>query len=244
MNTLPNEIILLIFDNIILITDKRQFLKTCVHHNNITKQSMQKFEKNYNIKNYKNINNYCVEKFALELCHDKYFDMIPLSYIIPNNTILVRALVEFDCLQLLKIAKSNGCNLDDICFNASCYDNLKILIWARGNGYWWNSRICAFAAKNGNLEMLKWARQHGCKWDIDTCSSATINNHLDVLIWARKNGCEWNYSVCTYAAIFNRLEILIWARENGCKWNSDVRNYAKASGHEELLQWAINNGCP
>jgi hypothetical protein len=31
-------------------------------------------------------NNYCTEKFTLELCHDKYFDMIPKSYINPKNT--------------------------------------------------------------------------------------------------------------------------------------------------------------
>ncbi len=242
--TLPNEIILLIFDNIKLITDKRQFLRTCILYNKITKQSMQNFEKDYKIENYMQIDNYCVEKFTLELCHDKYFDMIPLSYIIPNNTILMKALASFDCLPLLKIAKNNGCDLSDVCNFASYGDNLEMLKWARENNYDLNSRVCVYAARNGNLEMLKWAKENGCEWDSETCVSATMNNHLDVLIWARANGCNWSETVCTYAAICNNLEILKWARQNGCKWDSNVRYYAKAMGHNDLLQWAVDNGCP
>ena len=37
--SLPNELILLIFDNILLITDKRQFLKTCTMYNKIKRRT-------------------------------------------------------------------------------------------------------------------------------------------------------------------------------------------------------------
>ncbi len=43
MNTLPNELVLLIFDNL-SIPDKRIFIRTCKTYNNITKQSMNKIK--------------------------------------------------------------------------------------------------------------------------------------------------------------------------------------------------------
>ncbi len=43
MNTLPNELILTIFDNL-SIPDKRVFIRTCKTYYNITKQSMSKIK--------------------------------------------------------------------------------------------------------------------------------------------------------------------------------------------------------
>ena len=51
MDSIPNELIILIFDLILLITDKRQFLKTCLHYNKLLKQTFLQYEQNYKIKN-------------------------------------------------------------------------------------------------------------------------------------------------------------------------------------------------
>ena len=48
---------------------------------------------------------YSVEKFTIELCHDKYFDMIPNSYLTPNNKALAVIAGAFDCIEILKKAK-------------------------------------------------------------------------------------------------------------------------------------------
>ncbi len=94
MDTIPDEIIILIFDAIQKITDKRQFLRTCIKYNTLNNKSIHKYEQNYRVKYYK-INRYCVEKFTIELCQDSYFDMIPLSYIIPSNYIIMIAIAAF-----------------------------------------------------------------------------------------------------------------------------------------------------
>ncbi len=133
MDALPNEIILIIFDSIKLITDKRQFLRTCVNYNKITKCKMETFEKNYFIKGFDKIGNYCVEKFTLELCHDRYFDMIPNSYINPDNTILIKALVRFNCIKILEMAKNNGCDLKSVGSFASYYNNSDVIKWIIDN---------------------------------------------------------------------------------------------------------------
>ena len=271
METLPNEIILLIFDLIPLITDKRQFLKTCQYYNKLTKQTFLHFEQNYEIKYLKRIRDYCMEKFTLELCHDKYFERIPTSYITRSNYIIIRALVMFDCIPLLEIAKKNNCSLQFACKNAATYGNLEVLKWARKNGgvfdkfvcafaaekghleilKWarengceWDEITCSYAAQNGNLEILKWARENGCKWDEWTCNNAARNGHFETLKWARENGCSWSSEVCVQAANNGDLKILKWARKNGCPWDNRVYRYANTKGHIELLKWAIENGCP
>jgi hypothetical protein len=184
MMNVPNEIILLIFDNIIAITDKRQFLRTCKMYNNITKKSFKQHEDNFTIKYFEKINNYCVEKFTLELCHDGYCNMIPLSYINPNNTILVRTLVFFNCIDLLQIAKNNGCKLDFICDLAAEMGQLEVLKWGKENGYHLGSMICIFASKNGHLDILKWAINNSCAFRYAYCSYwAETMGHTHIINW-------------------------------------------------------------
>ncbi len=141
---LPDEIVLVIFDNILLITDKRQFLKTCIKYNEITKSSMQQFENNYEIQNFRKINKYCVEKFTLELCHDKYFGLIPMKYIVKTNTIIVDCLAAFlhssQINILLELATNNGCDLTTITEIAEKNDNIHLLKWAVNKGYSMNRK--------------------------------------------------------------------------------------------------------
>ncbi len=161
MNILPNEITLTIFDNIKLITDKRQFLRTCINYNNMTKRLMQIFEENYSVKHFGKITEYCVEKFTLELCHDSYFDMIPMSYITKNNTIIVKAASTFNCVKLLEMAKLNNCDFSVIYCSAAVNGNVDIIKWAVKNGYKWDTWTCTFAATCGQPEIIKWANKNG-----------------------------------------------------------------------------------
>ncbi len=135
MNTLPNELILLIFDNILLITDKRKFLRTCIKYNDITKVSMCNFESNYKVKGFCKIDKYCVEKFTLEMCYESYFNMIPTSYINPKNEILIYASIFFDSIETLERAKNNNCNLENVHCYAVDLGNLDVLKWALQNKY-------------------------------------------------------------------------------------------------------------
>ncbi len=283
--SLPNEIILLIFNNIKLVTDKRQFLKTCIKYNKITKQSITLYEKKYNVilkhlmqiiqsfemKHFNikpiKINDYRMEKFTLELCHDKYFDMIPKSYVVPNNRILIMAITKFyskpkqndndnffeyaftiikksfmgNDIPILRMAKNNGCNLDNICKYAAINGNIDVFSWAEENDCNMD-KICEYAARGGQLEMLKWARRVGKKWDENTCACAAYGGHLEVLIWTRKNGCRWDALTTAYAAASGKLNTLKWALENGCRLHPTTWEQAFRNGHDEILKWGKDNG--
>jgi hypothetical protein len=148
-------------------------------------------------------------------------------------------------LKVLKWARKNGYDWDVYtCSCAAEFGHLEILKWARENGCCWNERTCSQAALNGHLDVLKWARENRCPWDKWTCHNAALNGHLKVLKWAKKNGCPWDDWTCSYAASGGHLEILKWARENGCPWNEETCINAEIYGHLEVLKWAKENNCP
>ncbi len=245
--SLPNELILIIFEFIIKITDNRQFLKTCRKYNIITKELFHNYEKYYTIPYFDKIYDYCVEKFTLELCHDKYFEMIPERYIIPSNSILEQALVSFNCLPLLKLAKENGCNLYNVNGLAASNGNLEILKWAKGKGFEFYSRHIVYAIKNGHLEVLKWmANNYDVKEFIGNrlCDYSAFYGQLDMLIWGHENGYLWDEGTCSNAASNGHLSCLKYLRENNCEWDNKVYLHATKYKHTELLNWAIENGCP
>ncbi len=245
METLPYELILEIFNHILLITDKRQFLRTCNYYNLLTKQLFLEYEKNYKIGDFAKISKYNVEKYTLELCYNGYFDMIPEHYIIPNNESLVVIFTYFGSIKLLKKLKLKGSYLDCICEYSAFFGQLEVLHWAHKNGCCWNDyHTCANAAENGHLSCLEYAHENGCLWDEYTCSKASFNGHLSCLQYAHENGCLWDENTCAYAASNGHLLCLQYARLNGCDWDNHVYKNAKKYGHIELLNWAIGNGCP
>ncbi len=270
INYLPNEMIIHIFDNITLITDKRQFLKTCSLYNKITKQSMLKFESNYKVKCFGKINEYGVEKFTLEICHDKYFDMIPERYIIPTNNMIVEALssfytiplesydsvIFFNKIPLTEIITNTSVTANYICSLAAYYGNFGMLKWLiKQKCAWFKTSL--MLAKQGRLEILKWARENGCEWDQRTCSEAARYGHFELLKWALENGCVWDDKMFLNAAEGGHLDMLKWilprckfskkSTENKklsvFKWGPLLCSNAALNGHLDVLKWAIENGC-
>jgi hypothetical protein len=75
--------------------------------------------------------------------------------------------------------------------------------------------FCAGAAYGGILKVLQWARENGYPWDSTTCANAATGDHLHVLKWARANSCPWDITTCMHAAGGGNLEVLQWARRNG-----------------------------
>ncbi len=247
MDPLPNELILIIFEFILKITDKRQFLKTCKKYNITTKESFNNYEKNYKITHFGKIKKYCMEKFTLELCQDKYFDMIPERYIVAKNSVLIQALISYDCLSLLELAKENGCNLRNVNGHATFYGNLEILKWAKGKGFDFTSSYVIHAVQNGHLEAFKWMRDN---YKIEEyirdrlCDFSAYYGQLDILKWAHENGYTWNAKTCSSAAVNGHLECLKYLRENNCEWDNNVYLNANKYEHKGLLEWAMENGCP
>ncbi len=244
MNTLPNELIIEIFNTILKITDKRQFLKTCILYNNITRKSMLNYEKNYIVKDFTIPKLYCVEKFTVELCHDGYFGKIPEYYINNSNRVLIMCLSYYNCVPLLYSAKNKGCSLDTVINYGSRGGNIPVVKWGRNNGHFYSSNDCALAALNGHFPLVKWFFANGCERDIHITRHAAIGGHKYILQWLHENGCPWDAETCYYAASGGHLECLKYARENGCKWNIWVYLIAKEKNHQELLKWAMENVNP
>jgi len=135
MHDFPDETILIIFEHINKITDKRQFLQTCKHINVITKDMIEKAENNIEIKGLAKIYHNCVQKFTMELCHDSYFDKIPLSYFNRHNTVIMHLLVQYGQLELLKFARNNGCEwFLNICSYAKLFNQFEIMAYLKENG--------------------------------------------------------------------------------------------------------------
>ncbi len=152
--SLPNEIIILIFDSISKITDKRHFLRTCVLYNNLTKFSMYDYE----MPEFYGKLKYSMEKFTLELCHDEYFGLIPKHYITPINKILVRCLANNDNvpLPLLELAGKKGCivYIGNKIYPSDSFQHVDLL----GMDELWT---CTYMAQNGHLSILKFLYENG-----------------------------------------------------------------------------------
>ncbi len=217
---LPNELIILIFDNIQKITDKRQFLKTCIHYNNLTKNLMQNYECKYSIPTFGQQKEHCMEKFILELCQDKYFDLIPDYYIAPNNKILVACLSYHNCTSLLDIAKSRGCNL--------------------------NNSI-NFGAQGGHISVIEWCRKNGKISEYFAGTSAVIGGQLEMVKYLNETDVNFNKPaswLCTFAAEEGQLEILKYAHSIGSILDKFTYYAALRNGNEEIINWLVENGCP
>ncbi len=216
MNSLPDELIVEIFNHIQKITDKRQFLKTCIHYNNLTKQSFINFDNNYTIRHFVRYVNNCVEKFTLELCHDSYFNLIPDHYITSKNTELTEYLAFYNNLELLEVAKSKACLI---------------------------SNAMNFGALGGHIPIMEWCHENNCN-DFFAPQYAAINGSINALKWLRDHGHTYGHIVCTFAARNGQLEVIKYLHEIGCPWDKTVFESALISGNTELTKFLIDNGCP
>ncbi len=264
--SLPNELILIIFELISLITDKRQFLKTCKKYNILTKESMIKCKDNYHIKylsnmvyqnsyykKYYSINlDYSVEKFTLELSHDKYFDMIPEHYISNKNSILVSASAHFGNIKILdKIILLNDSYYEhqmnlELIKEAALGGQLDVLKWAKRNGHKFNSDAVRHAVKGNNFLIVKWLYKQNHRMLEHICSEAASHGQLPILKWAKEinsNRRDAYRTICFEAARHGHLHILKWAHENGFPWDNQTCLFAAMRGHLDCLKYAWENGC-
>ncbi len=210
METLPNELILEIFNNILKITDRRHFLRTCNLYNKLTKQSMCEFELNYKYPDFKKLN-YSVEKFTLELCHDSYFNLIPGCYINDDNLYLIRCLSYYNNLPMLKFAKTKGCRINKT-INKQHLFNLTTSYEDYANVEW----TCAFAAQNGHVSILKFLLENNCICNYNTYIFAVENGRLDVLKYLYEYGGEMDKMFYKLALKRGQIEIIKWFEEVDC----------------------------
>ncbi len=264
MDKLPTEITLVIFEYINKITDKRQFLRTCKTYYKITKNMIQITETNFKVKHFDGKKYYGVEKFTLELCDDKYFDKIPLSYFNKGNKVIIPLLTIHGQLELIKFGISKSCIFNYTYSGfAAAYGHLEILKWSQLNNYHIDvNGFSIIAARTGQLDILKWlvGNKNNVNTEVDDgtdtsllcseetepdiCSEAASNGHIEILKWAKENGYKLNTTACSTAALNGHFDVLKWLRENGCPWDKISCSNAAKNGHFEILKWLRENDCP
>ncbi len=91
---------------------------------------------------------------------------------------------------------------------------LKHLIYFHNNGFRWNEKICAIAAKYEHFDCLKYAHKNGCPWDEETTENSVCGGHLNCLQYAIKKKCPWNKEKCLKIAIEKNITSIINFIEN------------------------------
>lgn len=237
---IPNELILIIFNYISKITDKRFFSRTCNIYYNLTKTLVKLCEgPSHPIKIYTtNLN-----KYTWELCIDGYEHLIPKHYYNKKNYVICHGLIICGNLNLLQIAINNNCPLDqDSCIIAAKYGHLDIVQCAKNNNCLFTSSVCIMAAENGHLHIIIWALNNKCPWTNSISLVAAQYNHLHIIKWLHENNYELHLRLCEVAAQCGHLPILIWAKDNGLLRTDYLCDYSAEGGHLEVLKWARQNG--
>ncbi len=235
ISTLGEDLLLYIFD-ISLITDKRHLIRTCKHVNQITKKLMVEYDKTY-----------VVEKFTLELFNDKYFNMLPDTYIIPNNKVIIELLSINGMIPLLEVAKKNGCDLERVPEYAITVGNIELLEWGINNNIIISFMICNHAVANNQLSIIQLLIDRKYEFTKDGYAIAALNGHISTLELLYKNnipfGRDNGANISINAAICGKIEALEWLREKGCVWDIRICSSAAKLGHYKLLKWLYTNGC-
>ncbi len=249
MDTLPLEIILVIFDCILKITDKRKFTQTCKTYNNITKILIEKIKLKKNIHKYFFIgcDVYNVEKFTFELFHDYYLDSIPLKYVNSKNKIIVDVAIMSGNIKLLKLANDNGCD----CFRDNYYismavvcGHLDVLIFCIRHGGVWIPKFNLDAVIYNRLNILIWTHENNFTFYMQGVYDNAINyGKLDILKWTVDNGAILNFNgnSCYIAVEEGHLDILIWLNSKGCGINKELYLLAQKKGYNDIVSWLENN---
>jgi hypothetical protein len=243
MQSLPDEIIVVICNYIQKITDKRKFIQTCKRVNNLTKMVIQiaeldleaicnnpKISMDLEKRKFTQLSyttEHSVEKFTLELCYDSYFNLIPKTYLKSNNLIIVRASAIYGQITLLKEAIKNGCKL---CRQKDeSYSSILL-------------NICNYAVISGNLNMVKYAILHGCSPDNRTCISAAEYGHLHILKFLEGYGYKYkNMFACDAAALHGNLKMLKWLINNNYPLEEGICGSAACGGHINIIKWLMKN---
>jgi hypothetical protein len=267
MDTLVNDILLIIFNYILKITDKRSFLRVCKTINILTKNDIKIAEKQFNNK-YSNIyEDNCPEKFIVELYYDGYVKINENEYkkLMSKRSIYLRGtklsryvkmIVAANNNELLELAICNGYRIGwdpSIIDFAVLLGRIDILICLNNNKLCFvNTNTIGLAAASGHLEVVEWLlNTKNCNLSYLNLCDAAKYGHLNIVkyIIFHKTHHDSYYSMhcrdyCEEAAKYGHLNILMWVKfQLNAKFSPYICEIAASAGHLNILIWLIDNGC-
>lgn len=207
MSILPiQDILQIIFYNC-LITDKRNFIRTCkscyklsILMPNVENeyQKMINSTKFLGEMKFTNFDN-PLYKFTIELVYDSYKHLIPDRYIIPENRIL-----HYYNNIYYQTAQKGNLDMLKLLLEIKNPPNLKRNI----------EHIMMGAAKGGHKFILEWMIKENYEIDNRAMTYAATGNHFELLKWLYEQEIEFiSARTIPYAIKFNNIEMLEWIFE-------------------------------
>lgn len=258
MTALNSDIYQHIFD-MLAISDKRSFLRTCMCTNKLSiqmKSIENEFQKTINEINYLDRYYYYLYdplcKYTVELLFDG--NTVPDRYITTKNRILhqypkiykrLAKKGEFELIKKMLNLDRNSYidfNYVYVMLGAAKVGNILMLQWMFENGYRCESRVASYAAKGNQLETLKWITN---EVDIDSSAMthAAKKGHIDIiefLIVEKK--CKIRKDVCYHAAANGHFNVVKYLHSVNPNALSGVCVGAAKSGNVNILNFAYENG--
>ena len=175
-------------------------------------------------------------------------------------------------LELLKLGIERSFPLEAITYyNAAFGGHLDTLIWLqsqndriekqynRSKFYYWNSKLCTYAANKGHLHVIQWLLTHDslsidgpCSWNIWIHMQAIIHDHPKIIDWMNlKHGKLANSLILNMARIAAKhksWKILQWIKMHYPEQlqNGNLLQYAIQHKYIEIVRWlrSIDPPCP
>ncbi len=263
MNLIVNDVLILIFEYIPKITDKRSFSRTCKFTYDATREHIRIARLKFNEK-YGHIYENCPERFIVEQYYDGYINIDEKQYreLITERSIrkngiklslYIKMIIASSNIELLRTAITNGYKIG---FDPTIIDfaillgQLDILKYLEENRKCFaNTNAISIAATAGHLDVVNWlvTKKYLNITPSNYCEAAK-NGHLDILKFFVERMNKINafdiLKFCGVAAKYGHLDILIWQKIN-LTYYFDINIWKNAAegGHLNIIKWLINNGC-
>ena len=246
---ISNDSVLVIFDYLHKITDKRSLSRTCKTYNILLKDPVIKYQKKYFIwyrtLNHTELNpNTFLTISTYEFCKDGYFDKIPDSYYRKDNIVLCKELIPSGNIELLKRAMNANCTLHmSTCAIAAQYGYLDIIQLGKENDCIWDDGIIKNAANHGHLNVLVWIYKNNYWGTYDSISyDAAYSGHVHILQWIDTVNKHFITPTTSYvAAVGKQINVLDWLKKKGYLMSNGIVKYALDDNNVDILKWWVKN---
>lgn len=259
MTTLHRDIYRHIFD-LLSISDKRSFLRTCNDINELSKlmpQTVSQFQETLTKSKLLKSGLFSgfyfpLYKFTIELIHDGHY--VPDKYFVDENIILYKysniyqKIASRGDLTFLKRLEAHyphhfmDFNATAVIMGAISADNFYVLNWAVDEKQ--SVLYCDVmteAAKHGNLEIVKWLTDRHCVTDNSAIQTAAGAGHLELVkYFSHKENRVMHYVGCNAARNGHR-KIVEYYYSTFPSSIFDIAEGAVLGGHIDIVEFVCAN---
>lgn len=249
--------ILQIIFNYCPITDKRNFIRTCIFcyklsvHMPVIEKYFQEMINSTRYLELKFTNfDISLYKYTIELVYDGYTYLFPDRYLIPENGVL------YYCYKIYyQIAKTGNLNmlkliLSKLPYRSGIINRITrgaakgghkfILEWLKENNYVINSHCAAEYATRGNhFELLKWLYELSIV--LPNKAHVVKTNNMEIIKWFFEKDGSIDEDCIYYAVKNNNMDLVEWFYQKDPNLLLVICECAIEEGKLEILKWASSH---